>query len=320
MPQDYGTGTCEDSGVIPVILDCDPGHDDAVAIFLAAGLEEIDLRLITTVAGNHTLANTTRNALRLLALANIRDVPVAAGRDRPLERALVIAPDIHGTSGIDGAELPEPDVPLSGRDGVDLIVEGCEADVALVATGPLTNVAAALQRGARPGRIVWMGGAITVGNVTPAAEFNAYADPEAAALVLGSGIPFTMVPLELTHQALATEAVQARIAALDTPVSAALLGLMRFFATTYRDVFGFAAPPVHDPCTVAYLARPDLFTTRDLYVEVETAGTFTLGRTVVDTYMRMGRAANCRVVTGIDVDGFWDLVLGALARLPRPGA
>jgi inosine-uridine nucleoside N-ribohydrolase len=301
--------------VIQVILDCDPGHDDAIAILLAAGLETIDLRLITTVVGNHTLASTTRNALSVLALAGIEDVPVAAGRDRPLVGEPVIAPDIHGASGIDGAELPAPVIRVEERHAVELLVERATADVALVATGPLTNVAAALQAGARPGQIVWMGGAIGVGNVTPAAEFNAYADPEAVAVVLASGVPLTIVPLELTHQALASEEVLARIAALRAPIGPALVGLMRFFESTYREVFGFASPPVHDPCTIAYLARPDLFGTRALYVEVETEGRFTRGRTVVDHHMRMGRAANCTVVTSIDVPRFWDVVLAALQRL-----
>ena len=301
--------------MFPVILDCDPGHDDAIAILLAAGLPEIDLRLITTVGGNHTLANTTRNARSVLALAGITSVPVAAGRDRPLTREPVIALDIHGASGIDGAELPEPVAPVSDRHAVDLLVEQATAEVALVATGPLSNVADAIRRGARPGQVIWMGGAIGIGNVTPAAEFNAYADPEAVALVLASGIPFTIVPLELTHQALASADVLARIAALREPIGPALVGLMRFFESTYREVFGFPSPPVHDPCTIAYLARPELFGTEQLYVEVETEGRFTLGRTVVDHHMRMGRAANATVVTSIDVPGFWDVVLAALGRL-----
>ncbi len=301
--------------MFPVILDCDPGHDDAIAILLAAGLPTVDLRLITTVVGNHTLENTTRNARSVLALAGITEVPLAAGRDRPLTREPVIAPDIHGASGIDGADLPEPVVAVATRHAVDLLVEQATGEVTLVATGPLSNVAEAIGRGARPGRVVWMGGAIGIGNVTPAAEFNAYADPEAVAVVLESAIPFTIVPLEVTHQALANEDVLARIGALRAPIGPALVGLMRYFESTYRDVFGFASPPVHDPCTIAFVAHPELFGTRELYVEVETEGRHTLGRTVIDRHMRMGRAANATVVTSIDVPAFWDVVLAAIGRL-----
>jgi inosine-uridine nucleoside N-ribohydrolase len=272
-----------------VLLDCDPGHDDAVAILLALGNPAIDLVALTTVAGNQTLARTTENARRVLALAGRTDVLVAEGADRPLVRELVVAPDIHGASGIDGAELPEPVVPVDPRGAVRLIGDELTPDTVLVATGPLTNVAAALASGARPREIVWMGGAIALGNVTPAAEFNAYVDPEAAAAVLASGLPVTIVPLDLTHQICATPEVQDRIAALGTPL--------------------------HDPATIAWLIDPGLFGGDRRHVAIETEGRHTAGMTVVDVHGKLGLEPNAFVLTRVDADGFWDLVIAALAAL-----
>jgi purine nucleosidase len=301
--------------VTRVILDCDPGHDDAVAILLALANPAIDLVALTTVAGNQTLARTTENARRVLALARRDDVPVAAGADRPLVRELVVAHDIHGASGLDGAELPEPVVPVDPRGAVRLILDELTPDTVLVATGPLTNVAAALASGARPREIVWMGGAIALGNVTPAAEFNAFVDPEAAAAVVASGIPLTIVPLDLTHQICATPGVQQRIAALGTPLATAVLGLLRFFESTYRDVFGMPHPPVHDPATIAWLIDPDLFGGDRRHVAIETEGRHTVGMTVVDVHGKLGLEPNAFVLTRVDAAGFWDLVLDALAAL-----
>ena len=298
-----------------VILDCDPGHDDAVAILLALANPAIDLVALTTVAGNQTLARTTENARRVLALARRDDVLVAAGADRPLVRELVVAPDIHGASGIDGAELPEPVVPVDPRGAVQLILDELTPDTVLVATGPLTNVAAALASGARPREIVWMGGAIALGNVTPAAEFNAFVDPEAAAAVVASGIPLTIVPLDLTHQICATPEVQERIAALGTPLATAVLGLLRFFESTYRDVFGMPHPPVHDPATIAWLIDPGLFGGDRRHVAIETDGRYTAGMTVVDVHNKLGLEPNAFVLTRVDANGFWDLVIAALAAL-----
>ncbi len=298
-----------------VILDCDPGHDDAVAILLCLGNAAIDLVALTTVAGNQTLARTTENARRVLALARRNDIPVAAGADRPLVRELVVAPDIHGVSGIDGAELPEPVATVDPRGAVRLILDETTPDTVLVATGPLTNVAAALASGAKPREIVWMGGAIALGNVTPAAEFNAYVDPEAAAAVIASGIPLTIVPLDLTHQICATPEVQARIAALGTPLATAVLGLLRFFESTYRDVFGMPHPPVHDPATVAWLIAPALFGGDRRHVAIETEGRHTAGMTVVDVHGKLGLEPNAFVLTRVDAAGFWDLVIEALRQL-----
>jgi inosine-uridine nucleoside N-ribohydrolase len=298
-----------------VILDCDPGHDDAVAILLALANPAIDLVALTTVAGNQTLARTTENARRVLALARRDDVLVAAGADRPLVRELVVAPDIHGASGLDGADLPEPVVAVDPRGAVRLILDEMTPDTVLVATGPLTNVAAALASGARPREIVWMGGAIALGNVTPAAEFNAFVDPEAAAAVVASGIPLTIVPLDLTHQVCATLEVQERIAALGTPLATAVLGLLRFFESTYRDVFGMPHPPVHDPATIAWLIDPGLFGGDRRHVAIETDGRYTAGMTVVDVHGKLGLEPNALVLTRVDAAGFWDLVLDALRQL-----
>ncbi len=303
-----------------VVLDCDPGHDDAMAILLAAASPGIELEAITTVAGNQTLEKVTLNARRVCSVAGIDDVPIAAGCDAPLRRGRIVAEDIHGASGLDGVEWSEPTVALDPRHGVDLIVEHALRDDArpltLVAVGPLTNVATALSREPRIAdridRLSIMGGAIGLGNVTPSAEFNIYADPEAADVVFASGIPITLVPLEITHQALATEPVLARIAALDTPVARMSVALMRFFTETYERVFGFEAPAVHDPCAVAAVIDPTIVDAARMNVAIDLASELSAGRTVCDVYGTTGRAPNADVATGIDTDRFWDLVLEAL--------
>lgn len=303
-----------------VLLDCDPGHDDAMAILMAAASPALDLVAITTVAGNQTLEKTTLNARRVCSVAGIVDVPIAAGCDRPLAREPLVAEDIHGASGLDGVHWAEPTVPLDPRDGVDLIVELANAGdrpLTLIAVGPLTNVATALRRSpgiaGRIDRISIMGGAIGLGNTTPSAEFNIHADPEAAEEVFRAGIPITLVPLEVTHRALATEAVVARIAALDTPVARMSVGLMRFFAETYLRVFGFEAPAVHDPCAVAAVIDPAIVPTRRMNVAIDTASSLSLGRTVCDVYAKTGREPNADVGMGLEVDRFWDELIAALA-------
>ena len=304
-----------------VILDCDPGHDDAIAILLAAASPALELEAITTVAGNQTLDKVTLNARRVCSVAGITEVPIAAGADRPLERAPIVAGEIHGTSGLDGVDWDEPTVGVDPRPAVDLIVERALADEArpltIVAVGPLTNVATALRDHPeirpRIERISVMGGAIGLGNWSPSAEFNIIVDPEAAEIVLDSGVPVTLVPLEVTHQALAIEPVLERIAALGTPVSRMADALLRFFADTYRDVFGFEAPAVHDPCAVAAIIDPTIVGTRRLNVAIETDSELTLGRTVVDVYGTTGRPPNADVAMDLRVDRFWDLVIEALA-------
>jgi inosine-uridine nucleoside N-ribohydrolase len=307
----------------PVVLDCDPGHDDAMAILLAAASPAIDLVGITTVAGNQTLEKTTLNARRVCTVAGIQGVPIAAGSDRPLIRRQVVAGDIHGESGLDGPAFGPPTVELDPRHGVDLILDAAEAhdgELCLVAVGPLTNVAAALHRDPRLAgrlrRISLMGGAIRIGNTTPAAEFNIYADPEAAKVVFESGVPITMVPLETTHRAVADEAVIARIAMLATPVARLSVDLLRFFAGTYERVFGFGAPPVHDPCAVAAIAAPDVVMTRPMHVAIETRGEHTYGRTVCDVHGVTGEVPNADVAVDLDVAAFWDLMIAALRSYP----
>lgn len=307
-----------------VVLDCDPGHDDAMAILLAAASPALELEAITIVAGNQTLDKVSLNARRVCSVAGIRDVPIAAGCDRPLRRQRIVAEEIHGDSGLDGVDWDEPTVELDPRHGVDLIVELALREdprpLTVVAVGPLTNVATALQRAPeiaeRIDRISIMGGAIGLGNWTPSAEYNMYVDPEAAEVVLRSALPITLVPLEVTHQALATEAVLARVTALGTPVARMSEALLRYFTETYERIFGFPAPAVHDPCAVAAVIDPSVVRTRHLNVEIDLVSELSLGRTVCDVYGTTGRTPNADVGLGLQTDRFWDLVIAALATYP----
>ena len=301
-----------------VVLDCDPGHDDAMAILLAAASPALELVGITTVAGNQTLDKVTLNARRVCSVAGITSVPIAAGADRPLRRQPIVAGDIHGASGLDGVDWQEPAVGLDPRPAVDLILEAAEAGpLTLIAVGPLTNVALALERAPGIGRslerISIMGGAIGLGNRTPSAEFNIHVDPEAAEVVFASGVPITLVPLEVTHLALATDAVLRRIDELGSPVAAVSAALMRFFAETYERVFGMSAPAVHDPCAVAAILDPTLVTTRHVNVTIDTTIGPSSGRTVCDIHGVTGRPPNADVGLDLDTDRFWDLMIGALA-------
>lgn len=301
----------------PVVLDCDPGHDDAIAILLAAGSPEVDLRAITTVAANQTLDKVTANAQRICSAAGI-SVPIARGCAQPLVRALYVAEDIHGESGMDGPSFGPLTAGVVPEHAIDVMHAHMPAT--LVATGALTNVAMYLRRyGPSAVReIVLMGGSTERGNTTPYAEFNIYVDPEAAAIVFGSGVPITMVGLNVTHQALVTPEVVARLNALG-PLGRTCGELMTFFAATYREVFGFAAPPLHDPVAVARVIDPTLVTCAEAFVGIETAGTFTRGATVVDLHGRLGRKPNALVAVGLDVDRFFDLVVCAVARLSQNG-
>jgi purine nucleosidase/pyrimidine-specific ribonucleoside hydrolase len=299
----------------PVLLDCDPGHDDAVAILLAAGRPDaIDLRAVTTVAGNAELEKVTLNARRVMTLAGLTDVPVAAGAAGPRRGELITALEVHGQSGLDGAELPEPAVALDERDAVALLTERGPGTV--VATGPLTNVAALLESApAAVTEIVWMGGSTDRGNTRPYAEFNALVDPEAAEIVFASGVPVTMVGLNLTHQAQATPAVIERLRAVGNASAEAAIGWLTFFADTYRTIYGFEGPPVHDPCALALVIDPSLVECVDAFVAIETEGRWTRGATVVDLHGRLGNAPNARVAMRLDTPRFWDLVVGAIAAL-----
>ena len=303
-----------------IILDCDPGHDDAIAILLAARHPAIELLAITTVAGNQSVEKTAYNALRVCSLANIRDVPIARGMERPLVREARHAADIHGESGLDGPDIPESSLSLAPQHAVDLMIEvllQSAGNITVVATGPLTNVAAAIRL--EPAivpkiqAISLMGGAISLGNVTPSAEFNIWVDPEAAAIVFGCGRPITMVPLEVTHQALATEDIIKRLRDVGEVVPKFAADLLVYFAESYRQVFGFPAPPLHDPCAVAAVIEPDIIHAQDMYVAIETLGELTVGRTVCDAYGKLGRTANARVGYGLQVDRFWNMLIDALA-------
>ncbi|MET8050600.1 MULTISPECIES: nucleoside hydrolase [Streptosporangium] len=307
---------------IPVILDCDPGHDDALAILLAVADPAIDLRAVATVAGNQTVAKTALNARRMLSLAGVTGVPVAAGCDRPLAGPLEIGDYVHGESGLDGPAFGEPDVPLDPRHGVELIhdtLAAADEPVTVVAIGPLTNIATLLRR--HPGdrdrirEIVIMGGSTERGNHTPYAEFNIYADPEAAAEVLGSGIPTTWVGLNVSHQALVTTDVLDRIAALGTPLARVCVELLTFFGSSYHQTWGFEAPPLHDPITVAYLIDPAVLTHVRVGLRVELDGEHTRGATVADLHGRMDWEPNANVGTVLDRDRFWDIMIGAIDTL-----
>ncbi len=307
-----------------VILDCDPGQDDAVAILLAlASPEEIELLAITTVAGNVPLALTQRNARQVVELGRRRDVPVFAGCARPILEPLVTATEVHGATGLDGVTLPEPTLPLAAEHAVDaivrLVMERPPGTVTLCPTGPLTNVALALVKepaiGPRLAEIVLMGGAKELGNVTPAAEFNFWVDPHAARVVFESGVPVTMIGLDLTHQVLVTAPRLERIRAIGTPVARAVHDFLEFF--NRHDMARYAIPgaPLHDPCVIAHLLRPELFAGKRCRVEIETEGRFCRGRSVVDWWGRSDRPANALVLTEADADGFFDLLIERLARL-----
>lgn len=307
----------------PIILDCDPGHDDAMAMILAAYNPNIELLGISTVSGNGIINKVTDNALRVCALAKI-NVPVAQGAGASLLGAVEAASDIHGETALDGAPLPAPTFELQKMHGVDLIadlVRKCPEKVTLVATGPLTNIALFLKMypelRERIAHIVFMGGSASRGNRTPYAEFNIWMDPEACDVVLKSGLPLTMIGLDVTHQALITKEIFAKLEALDTEVSRTLSGLMRFFAKTYNDVFEMPDPPLHDPLAVAVLIDSAVTKNRFVNVEVELNGTHTRGATVVDIYNRTGYKANVNVALELDFDRFWEMMLDAVDKAGR---
>ena len=303
----------------PIILDCDPGHDDALAIVLALARPELRLLAITTVAGNAPLDRTTRNALRVLTLLGRSEVPVAAGADRPLVRDPWVPVEFHGDSGLDGADLPEPAVGPVDLTAVELtarLLRDAGEPVTLVATAPLTNVALLLRAAPevheRIGAISLMGGSLGAGNTTAAAEFNIWADPEAAAIVFESGIPIRMSGLDVTHQALVLPADIARLEGLGTRPGRVFADLMRFFAIHHRDRYGWDGPPIHDAVAVAWLADPDLVAGRPSRIDVETAGVHSRGRTVADEEGLSGRPVNAEVGMSIDRERLIDMVVEAV--------
>jgi purine nucleosidase len=313
--------------VVPkkIILDCDPGHDDAIALLLAHGSPGIDLLAVTTVVGNQTLDKVTRNALSVARIAGITGVPFAAGCPRPLVNEVVTA-SVHGESGLDGPQLPEPALALDPRHAVDLIIDTVLAHepgtVTLVPTAGLTNIALAVRKeprlAERVREVVLMGGAVAGGNMTAAAEFNIWIDPEAAHIVFGERWPVTMVGLDVTHQALATPDVVERIAAVGTGPATFVVELLDFFRGAYLRDMGFPDPPVHDPCAVARVIEPAVVTTRRAPLTVELAGHLTRGTTVAD--LRGPPPADCttQVAVGLDRDRFWDLLVDALERIGEP--
>jgi len=304
---------------IPIILDCDPGHDDAIALLLALASPEVELLGVTTVHGNQTLEKTTTNALRVLDLVGRGDVSVAPGADRPLVRELTVASHVHGESGLDGPSLPPAARTALGEHAVDFMERTIAASarpVTLVPTGPLTNIALLLERtgGANVERIVLMGGAIAEGNMTPAAEFNIWADPEAAQAVFSAGMAKTMIGLDVTHKAVTTPALQERLVATG-PVGTFVADLVEFFAVYHREIYGWDGAPIHDAVAVAHVICPGLVTTVECNVEVELVSELCRGRTVVDLWRRTGREPNADVGVELDTDAFFDLLVERIGRL-----
>ena len=308
-----------------IIIDTDPGQDDAVAILLAlASPEDVTVLGITAVAGNVPLALTAMNARMICEVAKRPDISVFAGCDRPLAHDLVTAEHVHGKSGLDGSELPDPEMPLQQQHGVDFIIETLRAapakSVTLCALGPLTNIATALHRApdiaANIQEIVLMGGAyFQVGNITPAAEFNIYVDPEAAEIVFKSGISIVIMPLDVTHKALVTAPRNESFRALGTQAGRTVAAWTEFFERYDREKYGTPGAPLHDPTVVAYLIRPDLFSGRHINVEIETGSTLTRGMTVADWWRVTDRPANAMFMGDLDADGFFDLLTTRIARL-----
>lgn len=307
-----------------IIIDTDPGQDDAIAILLALASPELEVLGVCAVAGNVPLARTSANVRKVLELAGRRDVPVFAGADRPLVRPLVTAEYVHGKSGLDGADLPDPTMPLEAGHAADFIVETVmsrpEGTVTLCPLAPLTNIALALawepRIAERLAGIVLMGGGVFEGgNRTPAAEFNIYVDPEAAARVFACGADITFIPLDCTHQALTTARRTAAIRALGTPLSRAVAGWLDFFERFDEAKYGTDGGPLHDPLVIARLLRPEMFRGKRVHVAVETASELTRGMTVVDWWGVGGAAPNATMLRDVDADGFFTLLTERLSRL-----
>ena len=309
-----------------IIIDTDPGVDDAIAILLALAVPaELEVLGIVAVAGNLPLAQTERNARRVCELAGRPEIPVYAGCARPMLRPLATAEHIHGETDRDRLLLPEPTMALQTVHGVDFLIETLRAaqtgSITVCALGPLTNIAMALVKApevaARIGELVIMGGAcFELGNVTPAAEFNVHVDPHAAAIVLDSGIPITMMPLDVTHQLLTTPPRLAVLRALDNHCGRAVAALLASFERRRRSKFGTRATALHDPSVIAYLLDPKLFDGREVNVAIETESPLTIGMTVVDWWGVSGRPVNARVMTKVDSEGFYSLLSENLVRLP----
>jgi len=309
-----------------IIIDTDPGQDDAVAILLAlASPEEIDVLGIVAVAGNVGLAQNVRNARKVVELSGRITTPIYAGCERPIRRKLVTAEHVHGESGLDGPKLPDPTIEVQPQHGVDFLIERLTKETAgsvtICALGPLTNIAMAMIKAPaiirRIRKIVLMGGAyFEGGNITPTAEFNIYVDPEAADVVMKSGVDIVMLPLDVTHQMLATRERIATIKANGNAASTAVTAMLEFSERFDLGKYGWPGAPLHDPCVIAYLLKPDLFEGRHINVSIETSSELTVGMTVADYWGVTSRVKNCTFIRSGNADGFYKLLTERLKRLP----
>ena len=297
-----------------IILDCDPGHDDAVAIMLAAINPKIELLGITVVAGNQKLEKTVNNALKVCNHLNL-DVPVYSGMSRPMIREQLIADDIHGETGLDGPKFEELKIKSEDKHAVNFIIDtlmNSDEKITLVPTGPLTNIGMAIRFEPRIiekiNRIVLMGGSYQLGNMTPAAEFNILADPDAAHIVFSSGVKIVMMGLDLTRQASATKEVVEKIKSLNNKASKLFVDLMEFFAASQKNVYGWSAPPVHDPTTIAYIIDPECIEVKPMFCEIELWSERSYGRTLCDYFGILKKEPNVDVAVKLDFDKFWNLV------------
>lgn len=303
----------------PIVLDCDPGHDDAVALLLALASPELELLGVTTTYGNQTLAKTTANALRVLELAGRADIPVAAGADRPLRRELAVAAHVHGESGLDGPVLADATTEPVSHDAVSFtaeLIQSARGPVTLVPVGPLTNVARYLDSHGPEGiaGIVLMGGSIAEGNFTPAAEFNVWCDPEAAAQVFSSGLEVTMIGLDVTHKAILHPPDEERLRTAGR-IGTFVAELNAFFSRYHAETYGWDGAPIHDAVAVARLIRPSLVETRHRNVEIELESELCRGRTVVDLWNRTDQPRNAHVGVDLDAPAFFDLLVERIATL-----
>lgn len=303
-----------------IILDVDTGHDDAIAILVAAKSDKIDLRGITVVAGNQTLPKTLKNTLDICDFADI-EVPVYAGMHKPLVREQLIVSEVHGESGLGGLTFPDTTKKAESKHGVDFIIEEAldsDGDLILIPTGTLTNIAMALNL--KPEikdkikKIVLMGGACGTGNATPSAEFNIYTDPEAARVVFASQVPIVMTGLDLTYQAIADDQVVKRIKNIDNRVADLSVKLIGLLGQTYQEIYGFDHPPLHDPCTVAKVIDDQVFTTKKMRVDIETKSELTRGRTVCDFNNLSEKEPNAEVAVELDQERFWEIVIKSLSK------
>lgn len=309
-----------------IILDCDPGHDDALALTMAVASPKIDLLAVTTSAGNQTPDKTLNNAMRMLTLLHREDIPVAQGNQTPLVKPLETAPEVHGKTGLDGADLPDPDFKVQDMTAIELIAKTLRENdekVTLVVTGPMTNAALFLRvypdlAKQKIDQIVFMGGAMGLGNWRPSVEFNIFVDPEAAKIVLNFGIPLVMAPLNVTHQAQILKNEIEQIGEIDNPVGKAFYSLLNFFEQYHENPkWGFKGAPLHDPCTIAWLIDPTMFKSDKMNVDVETQGELTRGETVCDYYTLTNKPKNTEVLLGIDREKFIKLVMTVIKSFSK---